>query len=97
MRSSLDVPTAAAAFMGTLFADALTREVLPLVYRREPDQALAEYVDLFLGAIGVTAVAPTFAEAQANSRKAAESVVFAGKQFRRDIGWREMRRIGTGA
>ena len=47
--------------------------------------------------MSVTAVAPTFAEAQANSRKAAESIVFAGKQFRRDIGWREARRAGPRA
>ena len=38
--------------MGTLFADALTREVLPLPYRREPDEALSQYVELFLRAIG---------------------------------------------
>ena len=44
--------------------------------------------------MAVTGVAPTFAEAQAASRKGAESIVFAGKQFRRDIGWREARRRG---
>jgi phosphoribosylamine--glycine ligase len=42
--------------------------------------------------MAVTGVAPTFAAAQAASRQGAESVVFAGKQFRRDIGWREARR-----
>jgi phosphoribosylamine--glycine ligase len=44
--------------------------------------------------MSVTAVAPTFSLAQARSRQAAESIVFAGKQFRRDIGWREARRTG---
>jgi len=44
--------------------------------------------------IAVTGVAKTFAEAQAVSRQAAERIEFAGKQFRRDIGWREARRLG---
>jgi phosphoribosylamine--glycine ligase len=42
----------------------------------------------------VTAVAPTFAEAQAASRAMAEQIEFEGKQFRRDIGWREAERAG---
>jgi phosphoribosylamine--glycine ligase len=42
--------------------------------------------------LAVTGVAPTFAAAQALSRDAAERIVFAGKQFRRDIGWRESHR-----
>jgi phosphoribosylamine--glycine ligase len=40
----------------------------------------------------VTAVAPTFVEAQRRSREAAESIEFEGKVFRRDIGWREAAR-----
>jgi phosphoribosylamine--glycine ligase len=42
--------------------------------------------------LGVTAVAPTIAEAAQRSRVAAESIHFEGKQFRRDIGWRELAR-----
>jgi phosphoribosylamine--glycine ligase len=42
--------------------------------------------------LNVTAVAPTFAEAQRLSREAADEVRFEGKVFRRDIGWREARR-----
>ena len=42
--------------------------------------------------LNVTAVAPTFAEAQRLSREGAESIEFDGKVFRRDIGWREARR-----
>ena len=46
--------------------------------------------------LNVTAVAPTFAQAQARSRAAAEAVQFEGKVFRRDIGWREeMRASGS--
>jgi phosphoribosylamine--glycine ligase len=41
----------------------------------------------------VTAVAPSFAEAQRLSREAAEAIEFEGKVFRRDIGWREAERL----
>ena len=45
--------------------------------------------------LAVTAVASTFAGAQALARATAEQVQFAGKQFRPDIGWREAaRRLG---
>ena len=43
--------------------------------------------------LNVTAVAPTFAEAQRRSREAAEQIHFDGRQFRRDIGWRESERL----
>lgn len=43
----------------------------------------------------VTAIAERFAEAQRLSRDAAERILFDGKQFRRDIGWREAARYGT--
>jgi phosphoribosylamine--glycine ligase len=42
--------------------------------------------------LNVTAVAATFEEAQARSRAGAEAVALEGKQFRRDIGWREAAR-----
>jgi phosphoribosylamine--glycine ligase len=42
--------------------------------------------------LAVTGTGKSFAEAQAASRAAAESIVFAGKVFRRDIGWREAAR-----
>jgi phosphoribosylamine--glycine ligase len=42
--------------------------------------------------LAVTAVADTFAEAQERSRIAADRISFDGKQFRRDIGWRELQR-----
>jgi phosphoribosylamine--glycine ligase len=44
--------------------------------------------------LNVTAVAPTFAEAQRLSRESAEAIEFEGKVFRRDIGWREAARRG---
>jgi phosphoribosylamine--glycine ligase len=46
--------------------------------------------------LAVTALAPTVAEAAERSRAAAERISFEGKQFRRDIGWREMARAGGG-
>jgi phosphoribosylamine--glycine ligase len=42
--------------------------------------------------LAVTATGPTVAEAAARSRQAAEAIRFEGKQFRRDIGWREIAR-----
>jgi phosphoribosylamine--glycine ligase len=42
--------------------------------------------------LNVTAVAPEFAEAQHRSRTAADAIVYVGKVFRRDIGWREAAR-----
>ena len=42
--------------------------------------------------LNVTAVAPSFGEAQRLSREAAEAIEFDGKTFRRDIGWREAAR-----
>jgi phosphoribosylamine---glycine ligase len=48
--------------------------------------------------LNVTAVAPTFREAQARSRAGAEAIAFEGKVWRRDIGWREAeRQRGGGA
>ncbi len=45
--------------------------------------------------LNVTAVARHFAEAQGMSRTAAESIQYAGRVFRGDIGWREARRQGA--
>ena len=45
--------------------------------------------------LAVTAVAPTFATAQALSTAASEQITFEGKQMRHDIGGREAARVGT--
>ena len=42
--------------------------------------------------LNVTAVAPTFREAQRLSRETADRIEYAGKVYRRDIGWREAAR-----
>jgi phosphoribosylamine--glycine ligase len=43
--------------------------------------------------LNVTAVAPTFTAAPRRSRETAEAIRFEGKIYRRDIGWREARRL----
>ena len=52
----LELTAAGAMLLGTLFADAMTREILPCVYREEPAAAIDQYVTLFLRAIGAEAV-----------------------------------------
>jgi phosphoribosylamine---glycine ligase len=47
--------------------------------------------------VAITALAPTFAEAQTASRNAARAVQFDGAFFRGDIGWREAERRGDSA
>ena len=56
---------------------------------RGPDGILRTAGGRVLAATGIGA---TFADAQAVSRATAERIGFAGKQFRRDIGWRELAR-----
>jgi phosphoribosylamine--glycine ligase len=46
--------------------------------------------------LAVTALGSTLAEAAARSRAAAQAIEFEGKQFRRDIGWRELNRLAEG-
>jgi phosphoribosylamine---glycine ligase len=43
----------------------------------------------------VTGLAPTVAEAAARSASACARIEYAGKQYRRDVGWREIARAGT--
>jgi phosphoribosylamine---glycine ligase len=45
--------------------------------------------------LAVTGVAPTLAEAADRSREAARAIAFEGRQFRADIGWRELARAGA--
>jgi AcrR family transcriptional regulator len=52
-KAEFDEVTAATMLMGTLFADAMGRDIMADMYRNDPDQALDEYVRLFLRSIGV--------------------------------------------
>jgi phosphoribosylamine---glycine ligase len=45
--------------------------------------------------LAVTGTGRDLAEAAARSRSAAERIVFEGRQYRRDIGWRELARLGA--
>ncbi|HEV8196868.1 MAG TPA: helix-turn-helix domain-containing protein [Gemmatimonadales bacterium] len=51
-RAEFATPAAAMTLMGTLFADAMSRDVMPFAYRLEPKEAIEQYVDLFVRAIG---------------------------------------------
>jgi AcrR family transcriptional regulator len=52
-KAPFDEVAASAMLMGALFADAMGRDIMRDIYRNDPDAALAEYIRLFLRAIGV--------------------------------------------
>ncbi len=52
--ASFDERAAAAMLMGTLFGDAMGRDIMPGLFARGVDTSLREYVRLFLRAVGVT-------------------------------------------
>jgi len=51
-RQDFAISAAATILMGTLFADAMSRDILPFIYRLDPPEAIEQYVDLFVRAIG---------------------------------------------
>lgn len=52
-KAEFDETSASAMLMGVLFADAMGRDIMPDMYRNDPEQALDQYVRLFLRALGV--------------------------------------------
>jgi AcrR family transcriptional regulator len=52
-KAPFDEVAASTMLMGVLFADAMGRDIMPDLYRNDPDQALDQYVKLFLRGIGV--------------------------------------------
>jgi AcrR family transcriptional regulator len=52
-KAQFDDVAASAMLMGVLFADAMGRDVMPDMYRNDPDQAIDEYIKLFLRSVGV--------------------------------------------
>ncbi len=52
-RAPFEPDIAAPMFMGSLFADAMGRDVMPGLFNNDPETALAHYVELFLRALGV--------------------------------------------
>jgi len=56
--AAFDEEVAAALLMGALFGDAMGRDVVPEMFRTDPEQSLTEYVRLFVRAIGVHVPGP---------------------------------------
>jgi AcrR family transcriptional regulator len=52
-KAPFDEVAASTMLMGVLFADAMGRDIMPDMYQNDPDEALNQYVRLFLRAIGV--------------------------------------------
>jgi AcrR family transcriptional regulator len=52
-KAQFDEIAASTMLIGVLFADAMGRDIMPDMYRSEPDQALDEYIRLFLRSVGV--------------------------------------------
>lgn len=77
----------------TLPDEALNVTVFHAGTRRDADGTLRTAGGRVLA---ITALAPTLAQAQRDGARCASKVQFAGRQFRRDIGWRELAR-GAGA
>lgn len=55
VRDDLDLHSAAMMLNGVLFADAIGRDILPVLFAHEPPQAIARYIELFVHAIGLEA------------------------------------------
>ena len=52
-KAPFDDVAASTMLIGVLFADAMGRDIMPDLYRNDPDHALDQYVKLFLRGIGV--------------------------------------------
>ena len=53
--AGFDERVAAGMLMGVLFADAMGRDILPQMYPTQSEEALRQYVTLFLHGIGLAA------------------------------------------
>jgi hypothetical protein len=52
-KAQFDETAASAMLMGALFADAMGRDIMPDLYRNESEQAVDQYIQLFLRGLGV--------------------------------------------
>jgi AcrR family transcriptional regulator len=52
-RAGIDLDAATTMFMGTLFADGVSRDIMNRLYAHSPEQSIHHYVELFLYALGV--------------------------------------------
>ena len=49
--AEVNLVAATTMFIGTLFADAISRDVIPAMYQQEPEASVGEYVDLIARAL----------------------------------------------
>ena len=68
--TEIDARTAALTFFGSLFADAMGRDVMPELYHESLEESADRYADVFLRSIGV-ADEPVVGVRNANGRSAA--------------------------
>jgi phosphoribosylamine--glycine ligase len=97
--ASVTTVVAAAGYPGTVQSgDVITLPEVPIgvtiFHAGTGRNAAGELVTAGGRVLAVTAVGATLAAAQAASRATAEAVRFNGRQLRRDIGWRELARLG---
>lgn len=52
-KAQFDETSASAMLIGSLFADAMGRDLMPDLYRNDPEAAVEQYVQLFLRGLGV--------------------------------------------
>ncbi len=52
-KAPFDETAASAMLIGALFADAMGRDIMPGLYHNEPDEAVEQYLQLFLRGLGV--------------------------------------------
>ena len=52
-KAQFDEVAASTMLIGVLFADAMGRDIMPDMYSNDPDQAIDEYIRLFLRSVGV--------------------------------------------
>ena len=58
IRPGVDLDAATTMFLGTLFTDALSRDILAKLYPNPPEESIEQYVDLFLHALGTREARP---------------------------------------
>ena len=96
--ASVTTVVAAGGYPGVVQnGDAITlpnaRDGVTVFHAGTKTNAAGELVTAGGRVLAVTAVAATLADAQRASAAYAADVTFAGRQFRRDIGWRELQRV----
>jgi hypothetical protein len=58
IRPGVDLDAATTMFLGTLFTDGVSRDILAQLYPKAPEESIEQYVELFLHALGVLEAKP---------------------------------------